>query len=268
MVCGPKGTTASCGAPPWAGPGPLTPSLGEAPGCPRCSRSWLEGSLHQTPMEQGGGGWPVPPLSELTEAAQGLSLPSTRGGGPLRAPTQPSPQGGSEAEPRAEQEQRCRPRTETSPAPAPDAPGATRLHADARAPWPRPEAYLVVSHGVQAGQVWRQHQVLLDPLIAFHKDGAILHGAAVRGQVHLRARGQVREGAWGGAGVRTPTAPAGRGPSSPSPAPGLTLRTWPSEVPRKAMVWLFSVVTVTAVKFRPPRCSTALAVSPSRLPSG
>lgn len=54
----------------------------------------------------------------------------------------------------------------------------------------------------------------------------------------------------------------------PAAAPGLTLRTRPSEVPRKATVWPFSVVTTTAVRFRPPRCSTAVAVSPSLLPSG
>ena len=59
--------------------------------------------------------------------------------------------------------------------------------------------------------------------------------------------------------------PAG---SHPAPALGLTLRTRPSEVPRKAMVWPFSEVTVTAVRFRPPRCSTALAERPSWLPSG
>lgn len=54
----------------------------------------------------------------------------------------------------------------------------------------------------------------------------------------------------------------------PSPSPGLTLRTRPSEVPRKATVWPCSAVTTTAVRFRPPRCSTAVAVSPSLLPSG
>lgn len=154
--------------------------------------------------------------------------------------------------------------------PAPSRPGTADSAPAARPSPGPPQAYLVLGHGVQTGLVGGQHQVLLDLLVDLHQDGAVLHGgAAVGGQVRLR-QGQVREGA-----VPSETALQPRPqprpqplPLPPAPAPGFTLRTWPSEVPRKAMVWPFSVATVTAVRFRPPRCSTAVATSPLRLPRG
>lgn len=91
----------------------------------------------------------------------------------------------------------------------------------------------------------------LDPLVDLHEDGARTPWELPSGAKYTQGRGgrrTVRAGL--SCALRTPP-----GSHSLLPALGLTLRTRPSEVPRKDMVWLFSVVTVTAVRFRPPRCS-------------
>lgn len=192
--------------PPRCQPGPLRPTPWERPLDAQAQGS--RGSYPSPPIRQG-------PVLSPHRAAQGPpSCPSTPREPPESSPALPSGRvrdrtwgsraadregAGRDRDGQEPEEERAAPRG-LGQRPASGPPGAS-------------QAYLVLGHGVQTGLVRGQHQIPLDPLVDVHKDGAVLHGAAVGGQVHLRGR-QVREGA-----VPSETALQPRRPPPPLPLP-------------------------------------------------
>lgn len=175
---------------PGAGPGPLTPP----PECPRAPEAGLTGSyppLRQGPM--------LSPRCPSSRSCTGPSCPSTRGQ-PLRAvPALPPGRvcdrtrdrtcGSGAADRKALETGQDAARNPRRGQPLPVLACTLQAWDSTLAARPSPgppQAYLVLGHGVQTGLVGGQHQVLLDPLVDLHQDGAVLHGAAVGGQVRLQ----------------------------------------------------------------------------------
>lgn len=149
----------------------------------------LRGPLTSPPMS-----WETnlcPPLSELTDAVWGPSLAGPLLGRPTRSTVPSSPSGRGQGQADMGRKRRWEPREgRGSPScPLCASPGLSQRFGPLRPCLSAPQAHLILSHGIQSGQVCRQHQVSLDSLVDLHKDRAILRGAAIRSQVHLHARG-------------------------------------------------------------------------------